>query len=99
MSKKPQTFGVLAGEIIIKADNKGLVIVEAWDYPQSKAIVIAGTPHRVAMDSRQMVLALQKVTADYCAALFGMMGNAPTANSESAGATDGEKDHRNNDAG
>ena len=68
-----QPFGQLTREITVKADEKGLVVVEAWEYIPAVAKGFRPVIRKVPMDSRFMVLALQKVVMDYCNVLFGQI--------------------------
>jgi len=78
-NKIVQPFGRVAKRIIVEADDKGMIRVNAFDIPL--VIVKAGqaTP-MVPMDSREMVLGLLKVVSDYTSALFNMtvMKGSPT---------------------
>lgn len=74
MSKLIQPFGKLTREIVVKADHKGLVIVEAWDYTDVVTRGFRPTVAKTPMDSRHMVLALQKIVMDYCAVMFQTIG-------------------------
>ena len=70
MSKILQPFGTLASEIVIRADTKGLVMVEAHNFVPVVKRGFRPEIQKEPMDSTVMVLALQKVVMDYSAALF-----------------------------
>jgi len=78
MSKIVQPFGEVASEIIIKADTKGMVVVEGWTYTVAMKRGFRPERVRIPLDSRQMVLALQKVSLDYCVQLFGLIPDGKT---------------------
>lgn len=69
MNQIIQPFGRLMKKIEIKADDKGLITVEAFE---RNPLSGKWTP----MDSRHMVLALQKISMDYCAVMFQNLGGA-----------------------
>ena len=69
MSKIEKPFGRVAKRIVIEADDKGTIRVFAFDVPLLVRPGVTGVP----MDSREMVLALMKVTMDYTSALFNSM--------------------------
>jgi hypothetical protein len=70
MSKIVKPFGELRKEIIVRADDKGLIVVDAFEYTPAQARGFRPTVMKTRMDSRLMVLALLKVVTDYTSALF-----------------------------
>lgn len=67
MSNKVQKpFGRVAKRITIEADDNGTIRVIAVDIP----LIAPAGAKMLPLDSREMVLALMKVSMDYTSALF-----------------------------
>lgn len=74
MSKLIQPFGEVAKEIVIQADTKGLIKIEAYNVQTVIAKGFRPTNQKVPMDAREMVLALIKIVQDYSVVIFASMG-------------------------
>ena len=93
MSKIVKPFGTLKKEIIIRADDKGLIQVEAWDYTEVVKRGFRPEVMKTPMDSRYMVLACIKVVTDYLGVMFASgIGGLPPE-----GSPDGKKSNHHND--
>jgi hypothetical protein len=91
MSKIIQPFGTLKREIVIKADDKGMIVVDAYNYETVVTRGFRPTTAKVPMDVREMVLALIKVVQDYSTVLFATMGEGIIKNNGK------QQENKNND--
>lgn len=89
MSKVIIPFGTLAKEIVIQADEKGIVRVNAHSFQTVVTKGFRPTVAKVPMDVREMVLALIKVVQDYSTVLFATMGEGVIKHGE----TNTDNDH------